>query len=209
MLTKVNFLILLLGFLSAFGQAQKAFEGRIFYDVEYVSFPEGMEGVEQSLPQQMTMIVKGQNVRIIQQSALAGELLQIHRAGVDTIFQIFHFMDRHVLMAAPIENKSIKFRAIEKENVKTIANVQTHEVYLQSGTGGHVQAWVDKKHQNPLQTELRGLNYLPLEYTVIKNGITLKMIVREVKSEPIDETYFLLPENIVRISGSDLHRIMN
>jgi len=148
-------------------------------------------------------------VRIIQQSALAGELLQIHRAGVDTIFQIFHFMDRHVLMAAPIENKSIKFRAIEKENVKTIANVQTHEVYLQSGTGGHVQAWVDKKHQNPLQTELRGLNYLPLEYTVIKNGITLKMIVREVKSEPIDETYFLLPENIVRISGSDLHRIMN
>jgi hypothetical protein len=72
-----------------------------------------------------------------------------------------------------------------------------------------VQAWVDKKHQNPLQTELRGLNYLPLEYTVIKNGITLRMIVRGVKSEPIDETYFLLPENIVRISGSDLHRIMN
>lgn len=197
------------GLLSYWTQAQKPFIGRITYDVEYVSFPDGMEGAEQSLPQQMTMIVKGQNVRITQQSALAGELLQIHQEGVDTIFQIFHFMDRHVLMAAPIENRSIKFRAIEKENAKNIANIETHEVYLQSGTGGHLVAWVDKKYQNPLQSELRGLDFLPLEYSVIKNGITLKMTAREVKVEPIDETYFLLPENIVRMSGSDLHKIMN
>ena len=208
MLTKTGFLLALFS-VSLCLKAQKAFEGRIVFDVEYVSFPEGMEGVEQSLPQQMTMIVKGQNLRISQQSILAGELLQIHRAGVDTIFQIFHFMDSHVLMAEPIDNKSVKYRVVEKDKEKIIAGIETHKMYLQSGTGQHFAAWVDKKYQNPMKYELRGLNYLPLEYSLVKNGIILKLTAREVKHEPIDLTYFILPDNIVRISGSDLQRIMN
>jgi len=48
-----------------------------------------------------------------------------------------------------------------------------------------------------------------LEYSLVKNGIILKLTAREVKHEPIDLTYFILPDNIVRISGSDLQRIMN
>ena len=45
MLTKTGFLLALFS-VSLCLKAQKAFEGRIVFDVEYVSFPEGMEGVE-------------------------------------------------------------------------------------------------------------------------------------------------------------------
>lgn len=190
-------------------QGQKPFEGRIIYDVEYVSFPDGMEGAELSLPQQVTMIVKGENLRIVQQSAIAGELLQIHKAGIDSVYQIFHFMQRHVLMVEPIEDKSIRFRVIEKDEIKNILGVDTRQMYLQSGTGENFYAWVDRKYLNPLKVELSGLKYLPLEYSIVRNGITMKLTARELKHEPIDNTYFMLPENIVRIRNSDLHKIMN
>ncbi len=155
------------------------------------------------------MIIKGHNVRIIQQSALAGELLQIHRSSIDSIYQIFHFMDRNVLMVEPIENKSIKYRVVEMEERKELAGVQGQKMFLQSADGQHVDAWVDAKFQNHLQADLSGLKYLPLEYSIVKNGISMTLFAREIKHEPIDQTYFMLPENVVRIKGSDLQRILN
>ena len=190
-------------------QAQRPFEGRIHYQVEYLSFPDGMEGAELALPQQMTLLAKGSSYRMQQSSALGGPLVWIHPAKIDTVYQVFDFMERQVFLAAPVGSGAHKHRVVAKEDEREIAGWKCEEYYLQSAEGNHQTVWVNEKYRNPLKVDFPGLVYLPLQFDLWRNGIHMRFSAKRVVEEQLDGTYFTLPERAVRIREADLQRILN
>ena len=190
-------------------QAQKPFEGRIFYSVSYLSFPDGSEGVELALPQQMTLLVNDLSYRMQQSSALAGDLVWIYPNGSDTIYRQFEFMEKKVCFVETPKRDPNKFRVVTKPGEKEIAGAACERVFLQSAKGGHFEAWVNPKWKNPLLFQFPSLNALPLQFEMIRNGIRMRLTAQKIVEEPMDETYFLPPSNCVRMREADLHRIMN
>lgn len=203
--------ILLIGMLlvCTHALAQKPFEGRIFYSVKYLSFPDGSEGVELALPQQMTLLVDGSSYRMQQSSALAGDLVWMHPAGSDTVYRQFEFMDRTVCIAETPEKNPNRFRVVEKPEEKAIAGANCQRVFLQSASGGHFEAWVNPKWKNPLIYEFPSLQSMPLQFEWLRNGIRMRFTTQKVVEEPLDETYFQPSSNCVRMRDQDLHKIMN
>lgn len=189
--------------------AQKPFEGRIHYSVEYLSFPEGMEGAELSLPQQMTLVIKGVNYRMQQASALGGELVWIRPAAVDSLYQLFDFMDQKVFLAMEMKPSAARYRIVPKEGSAMIAGASCTRLLMQSASGEHREAWVWEKFMNPLTHDFPSLKFLPLQYELVKNGIHMRLTAKRIVEEPVDETYFVLPTNAVRIDEGILQRIMN
>ncbi|NQV53886.1 MAG: hypothetical protein HQ500_11925 [Flavobacteriales bacterium] len=201
----------LLGFLlCAFSLvAQKPFEGRIHYSVNYLSFPDGMEGAELALPQQMTLVLNGANYRMQQASALAGDLVWIRPDGGDTLYQLFDFMDRKVFLAIPTGKGAAKYRIVPKEGELTLAGVECSRRFAQDASGEHKEIWVWERYKNPLTNDFPSLKSLPLQFDMERNGIRMRFSAERIVEEPIDQTYFTIPSNAVRIDEGILQRIMN
>lgn len=189
--------------------AQRPFEGRVHYQVTYLSFPDGVEGVELALPQSMTLVVRGHQYRMEQTSALAGELVIIHQPEVDSLYQLFEFMDRTVYTAVEAKRGAAKYRVKREDAQQSIAGVPCRKLYLQSSSGRHQYAWADTKHQNPLTLDFPSLAYFPLVFEQERNGIWMRFEAVKVVEEPLDDTYFTIPDHAVRIDERILQKIMN
>jgi hypothetical protein len=82
--------------------AQKPFEGRIVFKVEYLSMPDGMEGVERMLPQKSTWVIRGEQTRILQHVPLAGWQVLVYLPQLDSFYQQIELFDQKMMFANPI-----------------------------------------------------------------------------------------------------------
>jgi hypothetical protein len=201
-------LLLAMAFLALSAQAQKPFEGRIKYTIEYLSFPEGLNDVEVALPDHLTLIVEGGNYRMQQRSALAGQMVVVRTAGSDSIAQWFDLMGQTVVLTRPVSTSPHRYRAVLKDEHKMVAGIEAQRVYLQSADGQHREAWVFTRFKNPLTDVLDALTSLPLVFEMERNGIWMRLTAIQVIEEPIDATYFALPGHAVRIGANDLQKLL-
>lgn len=197
-------------FLAYFGlNAQKTFEGRIVFKVEYLSLPEGMEGVEHMLPQKSTWMVRGQQTRVVQHVPLAGWQVIVYSPQLDSFYQQIELFDQKMMFAKPISFLENRFRIIPKSESKEILGLNVKQVFLQNAQGDVLEAWVSNKYSNTKGTELPELEGLPLQFELIRNNIKYRLTAVSMNEEPVDDTYFLVPTDVVRINTSDLQSILD
>lgn len=204
------FLIIFLIYLGCVGAiAQKPFEGRIVFKVEYLSLPEGMEGVEQMLPQKSTWMVRGEKTRVVQHVPLAGAQVIVYLPQIDSFYQQIELFDQKMMFSKPISFFDNRFRVIPKSESKDILGLQVKQVILQNAEGDVLEAWVSNKYLNTKGTELPELKGLPLQFELVRNNIKYRLTAISIIEEPVDDTYFLIPTDVVRIKTSDLQSILD
>jgi len=180
-------------------QAQKAFEGRIQYAIDYIEIPEALQGMEHALPEQSLVVIKDGNMRLQQGTLLSGEQITIHREGIDSLYQLIEVLGVKMQLTLPLEEEVNKFRVIEQQEIKNIMGYEAKHVILQDAMGTVLNAWCSAKFRNPVGSELPHLRGLPLEYELVRSGIRMHLVATQVVEEPVDETYFAIPPDYVRV----------
>lgn len=61
---------------------------------------------------------------------------------------------------------------------------------------------------NPGWGEYQSLKGLPLEYEMMDKGIRMRMTAKKISEEPIDATYFNVPDGYTEMNTSDLQKMM-
>jgi len=200
--------LICLSFFALKALAQKPFEGRIEFEVEYLSMPEGWEGVDKMLPQKATWVVRGGQTRILQHVPLAGWQVLIYRPQLDSFYQQIELFDQQMLFAKPLSFEPNRYRAIPQSETKEIVGLETKKMILQSAFGQVIEVWYTPKFSNTLGTELPEIKGLPLQFEVVRNGIKYRITALSIKEESVDDTYFLIPNDVVRIHVSELQKIL-
>lgn len=188
--------------------AQKPFEGRIDFKVEYLHVPEDQEGVEQMLPQSSKWVVRGNETRVSQHVPFAGWQTFIYKPQVDTLYQQIELFDKNMLFAGKLSDQLTAYTFTERDATKVHLGITLHKGVLESEYGESLTVWYHKKYQNTAGSELVSLPYLPLIFEVKRKGITYQLTATSFREEPTDDTYFIYSNQAVRIQTQDLHKIL-
>ncbi len=191
---RVANLIFALLFIATVSLAQKPFEGRIVYAIDYDNVPNEMKGLEKMLPSEMVMTIKGTTSRIEQNSVFGGRQVAINRAEEENTIVLVDILEQKLKYSIPKdERKGQKYRVNETDETKEIKGYTCKKATLQTSTGIVLEVWYTDEFQNPDGTEFPQIKGLPLEYEIAQKGMTLNFAARSVKEEAIDETYFAIP----------------
>lgn len=194
---------------SSVTHAQKPFEGVVVYRISYLSVPEGMEGIEFSLPQTASVYSRNGNVRLQQHTAFAEQFVLIYKARQDSVYMLFDFMNKRVVSAWNREEEPMTFRVSERNLSKTLLEHPVSGFWLQTANGVRYEAWLNTRYQNPMAFIHPEIKFLPLEFVSIENGIAVKYTAVSVREESLDDTYFALPTDATPIVLDALKTIMN
>lgn len=202
---------LLVGFSALFMSivvfGQKPFQGKISYDIAYQEFPEGKEAMEHVLPHEATWIISGQDTRIESKTEVGGETTSIYMSDDDSVTVLFELTDRAVYLRRPRKG-AVKFRVIPKRETKSWNGIELTKHVLQSADGLVIEAWCDIRFQNTAANGYADLKFLPLIFELEDRGVLMKYTANKVVTYPIDETYFKIPEDRVRVSSRTLQKIV-
>lgn len=176
--------------------------------IEYIDLPKGFEGVENMLPHRATWVVRGEQTRIVQHVPLAGWQILLYLPKIDSFYQQIELFDKNMLFAKPIVKKQNRFREIPKEETKEEFGLELKKSLLQSAQGDVLTVWYTPKFRNTSGTELHEIKGLPLDFEVVRNGITYRLKAVKLIEESVDDTYFQVPQNCVRILINDLQKIL-
>lgn len=189
--------------------AQKPFEGKIVYAVNYLNIPEGQIGKKRALPSSLIAFVQGQNVRMQQYTSLAGEWTIIQPANVDSTYHCFYLLDERVMISRPVKKRAARFRVVEQEDSKAWSNFEMTAFRLQKADGEYLTAWCATRYMNPFQVDMPELNFLPLIFELERGDLRMRLTATTVEQMPLDASYFEVPDNVELISEEVLTRLLN
>lgn len=189
--------------------AQKPFEGKITYNISYEDMTEDMEGLERMLPQELSMVIKGKTSRAEQVSVFGGKQTFINREGEDSTVVLVDILERKLKYVIPQDKrKEERFKVIEKEETKEIKGIKCKKAILQSANGIVLEVWYAPEFENPAGSEYPQLKGLPMEYEISQRGMTLSFKVKSISQEPIDETYFVIPDDYEETSLERINQMI-
>ena len=187
------FIMLITLLMNAPLHAQETFSGRLVYSLEYLDVQDDMKGVEEKLPPVLEVITDGSNWRIKQKTLINGEYSQVYISDIDSIFETFSIGPERV---------RVSYREVETVNVKTtkpggprIIDLNT-EICEITSISGNDQSILQLESFSPIPSLFYdGLSGIPALIEMDNAGVKMRLKLVSLKSEPIDETYFALPED--------------
>lgn len=189
--------------------AQKPFEGKITYKIKYDDLPQEMAGLEKMLPSDLMMVVKGTTSRAEQNSVFGGKQVMINHADHDSTTVLVDILGQKLKYTIPVDKRKVeKYRITEMDETKVIKGYTCKKAVLQTSTGIVIEVWYLEEFMNPAGSDFPKLKGLPLEYELSQKGMTLKFKASSVKEEPIDETYFVVPEEYEETSFDQFNALM-
>ena len=99
---RIAFITAFVALTSIVASAQKNFEGTIVYDIEYLSVPAEVEGMESMLPSQMSMQFSGDWMRL-EQAVMGGSQSVVVNSEEKISFILMDMMGQKIVMRIPKE----------------------------------------------------------------------------------------------------------
>ena len=189
--------------------AQKPFEGKITYRVDYIDLPEGEEGVRAILPDVLIAYVSGENLRLQQYVTLGGEMTEVQPAGRDSIYRCLYMMDKRVMLAHPKYRGPMRYRVKRLEQTREWNGWELQKYALSSANVPGQSAWVIEGYSNPFTASLPELKFLPMEMELQRAELLMHLTAIKIEELPLDPTYFDLPSEIERIDDRVLQQLLN
>lgn len=186
--------------------AQKPFEGRIRYQIQYIYLPDDMKGLESVLPQTCELITNGKDWRLTQSTEIDGEWLMIYIAHSDTVYSQMKLGPEKLRLAKNRPESSQKVRIMETDQIKTIAGIEAKKYLVKAFEGNAKEVWVNPHFLNLKKAFQSNLKQLPLEFETEVGEVRLRYTAVLISPEPIDGTYFVLSSEFKPVSEAVYNR---
>jgi hypothetical protein len=208
---KTRILTLLLAIaLAPVMNAQSEFEGSINYDITYLSLPDELKEMEAMLPKSVTKYYKGSQVRVEQSTAGMGQQVVVTDYEKMTGMLLMDFLGNKVAMTMPKEDLEAaavlgkECKTTYKKESKDIAGLKCKKVLVERADfPSPVTIYFSTKWSNP-EMEYGDLKGLPLEITLFKEGIQMKLSATSVQEEAVADIMFEVPEDYEVVTADDL-----
>lgn len=188
----INIALLLL--LSGVMQGQRRFEGRVFYKITYLNVQDSLLGIDHVMPETAVLYVRGDAWRLDQRSRAGDEIVWISTGESDTIYQQMILAEECVMVARSFSVVDHKLQ-LQKTDVKSvIAGRGCFKWTVKDEQGTKSEAWLMTKSVNPKGFYSGNFEALPLVFDFSHSDVRMRMEAVKVVAEPIDSTYFEVPE---------------
>lgn len=204
----ILFLVLAIGYQLTNAQG---FEGIIIYTISYENLPPEMEGHEAMLPKEYKVYIKNTQSRVESGSAM-GTTVVINDMDANTSTVLMDMMGQKMKLSLSPED-------IDKENAqnntnieyvnesKTIAGYQCKKALLkmEGDNPGDEAAFYYTEEIPAIQLQgFEGINLkgMPLEYSVISQGIKMIMTASKVEKSSVEDSMFDIPEGYTEMPES-------
>lgn len=182
------------------GSTQELFSGRLTYSIEYLNIPADMKGVEKQLPSKISIVTDGSNWRSVQYTEINGDYIQVYDSKADSIFEMITIGPERVR----VSNRTLKKVSLSNTKDKGESQFQMEtkivDVKLESGEN---QSMIFLADYMPIPSLFyHGLVGVPTSLEVGNAGVIMRLSLSKIHEEPIDKTYFTLPDDYKWVDNS-------
>lgn len=198
--------------------AQKKFEGSVTYDIEYKDIPSEMAAMEAMLPEDMTMLIKGEKTRVEQSMGMGMSQVVIAdtKTGGGTLLMNMMGKKMAIEMSKDQLEKLQKEKKEEKKpeieyvsgDEKEIAGYKCKKAVVKADGGASVVIYYTEELPAGASKDFKELKGFPLEYTVDSGMFKMKMTATKVSKEKLDAALFSIPDGYDKMTFEEFQKAM-
>jgi len=205
---KIGFNILLLLLLSGVMQAQRKFEGRVFYKITYLNIQDSLLGIDHVMPESAILYMRGDAWRLDQRSREGDEIVWISSGVSDTIYQQLILADECLMVARSFSVVDHKLELQKTDAKSVIAGRASIKWLVKDEHGIKSEAWLMTKSGNPKGFYSGNFEALPLVFDFSHNDLRMRLEAIKVVSEPMDNTYFEVPATCKTLESAAFAKLL-
>jgi GLPGLI family protein len=195
----------------------QSFEGRIVTKTEVVDAPQEMQSAKSMMETTMTTYIKDAHSRMETTSTFMGKMIVISDYAKKEIVSCMDMMGQKKAivssMSEPVGKTEIPADMTFKETGKTknILGYTCHEgtgTYVaKDGKSATMNIWYCKDIPNR-NTQYPALSGMPMEYSMMMQGMTMKISTIEINKESVPDSMFIIPEGYVLTTQEEMMKSM-
>ena len=163
--------------------------------------------MEHVLPMQADWFISGPDTRVESTTEVGGETTSLFVSNDDSVTVLFKLTGQSVYLRRQ-KKEMTKFRVAPKQKTMTWKGITLTKHILQSADGLIIEAWCDTRYSNTSGTGYGDLKFLPLIFDYYDKGVSMRYSANSLREYPLDETYFRIPDDRVRVSPLTLQKIV-
>jgi hypothetical protein len=193
--------------------AQKPFEGKIVYKIDYPTLPDEMRGMEGMLPKETVVYAKGSKSRS-ETPSLMGNQVVISDAKKDYGVVLMDMMGQKMAIEptaedmkdAKVRNEKMKIEYLNE--TKTVAGIKCKKAIITAEDEEFpLVVFYTEEFSNYNASDMKQLKGMPLEYTMKANGMEMRMVAQSVTPEKVDDKKFEVPADYQKMTSKDLEKM--
>lgn len=208
-------LTLILGFIglntSLF--AQKDFEGKIEYKIEFNDLPAEMQGMEAMLPNSMTTYIKGSKSRVEQSGGMTGTNIILTDSKNSEVTMLLNMMGQKMAIVQTPEEIKQSQEASKKVKVEVLDETKSILGYKckrakvftpESEVPFYMYFTEEIPNASAQFTEVPGM---PMEYSIEEQGMKMKFIASNVVKEKVSSKLFEIPADYPKMTSLEVQEM--
>lgn len=201
--------VLLLGvFISL---AAQDFEGVVQYKISFVNPTPEMKEMQGMLPETVDYILKGSKTRM-EMEMMGGSLITIMNSEEGSSDVLMDMMGQKIHTQSTMEDfekgMDLTDVKVHRKDTKEIAGYSCKRITGKSADGHPLEIYYTDEIQsgvfNDMLEKMANVSGLPLEFTVINQGMKMLLSATEVKSKDISDELFEVPEGYRKVDNNPL-----
>ena len=180
------------------------FEGRVYYEMTYVSSdPETLTFIDM-LPKQSSLSIKGAEMLLSQSLAGGGSQAFITNSELKTSILVMKFMGQKFQVRMNEEEmtkleRAESFKIVEGHKTKVIAGYTCKQAFALSGKDSLEIYYAPELKTLGILPQFAELDGLPLQYEIAKGKMRISYQCTSVSAEKIDQAIFTVDDKITQI----------
>jgi GLPGLI family protein len=210
---KINLLVLISFIAISFSVNAQKFEGKITYEINYTSLPEGMEQYASMLPSEQIIYIKNTLSRIESSMGMGGTQAVVNDSKKKTAFILMDMMGQKMVMKLSkedLEGDKDKQPTIKYvDGTKEIAGYKCKKAEITvPGSEDVVTVYYTEDLPSGTNSQYKELKGFPLEYEVSQQGMIMQFTAKEVSKDKVSDELFEIPEGYTETTKDDLGKMM-
>lgn len=185
------------------------FQGVITSSIKYIKVPEEVQGLESMLPQEMTMYVDKQKVRL-EQSVMGGKQIIIVDSENNESHVLMDMMGQkiHMNTSGQEYDDESKVTYVYKNETKMISGYKCKLVEAKDEDGDITKIYYTTEIQ-VWHKDFSDLKGFPMEYNVNKDGMEMTITVSNIEKKKVDSSQFEVPDGYTEMTPEQMGMMMD
>ena len=193
----------------------QSFEGHLTMKMEVIDVPAEMESMKAMFESTIQIYIKNEQSRSEMTNALTGNMVVISDGKKNEVTMLMDMMGEKTAVVYGME----EYKAQKEQGTN---DIQTKKTGITKVIAGHtcekvlatiktadgsaeMEVWCAKDIQN-VNAEMADYPGMPLEYTIIAEGIKMHFITTEITEKKVDENLFTIPAGYTKKTSKEFEQ---